>query len=142
MLPTLTELVAYDLGRRAVDAAWGEGHPIVVSIWRGEHQLFHCALPGSTRDNDEWVRRKGRVVTRFERSSLYVGQLCRDQDTTLAEKFALPASRYAASGGAFPLRVRDAGVVGWVGVSGLPQLNDHRFVVRMLRQHVRASPGS
>lgn len=139
VLPALTEKVAYDLGRRAADAAWDEALPVVVGIWRGEHQLFHCALPGSTRDNDEWLQRKGRVVRRFERSSLYMGQLCRDADTTLTDKFLLPADEYAAHGGAVPLRVAEAGVVGWMGVSGLPQLDDHRFVVRMLMAHLGAT---
>lgn len=136
VLPTVTEKVAYDLGRRAADAAWDESLPIVVGLWRGEHQLFHCALPGSTQDNDEWLHRKGRVVRRFEHSSLYMGQLCRDQDTTLFDKFALPTSHYAAAGGAVPLRLHESGVVGWMGVSGLPQLDDHRFVVRILREHL------
>lgn len=136
VLPALTERVAYDLGRLAVEAAFEEELPVVVGIWRGQHQLFHCALPGSTADNDEWLLRKGRVVLRFEHSSLYMGQLCRDLDTTLAEKFLLPAPDYAAAGGAFPLRTRDAGVVGWMGVSGLPQRDDHAFVVRILRQHL------
>jgi uncharacterized protein (UPF0303 family) len=137
VLPELPEKVAYDLGRHATDAAWDEGLTVVVGIWRGEHQLFHAALPGSTQDNDEWLRRKGRTVRRFEHSSLYMGQLCRDQNTTLSEKFLLPESEYAAHGGAVPLRVEGAGVVGWMGVSGLPQLDDHRFVVRMLREHLR-----
>jgi uncharacterized protein (UPF0303 family) len=35
------------------------------------------------------------------------------------------------------LRVRDAGVVGWFGVSGLPQLEDHQFVVELLTTHQR-----
>ncbi len=139
VLPALSEQVAYDLGRRATDAAWDEGLTVVVGIWRGEHQLFHAALPGSTQDNDEWLQRKGRTVKRFEHSSLYMGQLCRDQDTTLPDKFLLPASEYAAHGGAVPLRVEGAGVVGWVGVSGLPQLDDHSFVVRILREYLRGS---
>ena len=122
VLPTLSEQVAYDLGRRATDTAWTESLTVVVGIWRGEHQLFHAALPGSTQDNDEWLQRKGRTVTRFEHSSLYMGQLCRDQDATLSAKFLLAASEYAAHGGAVPLRVQGAGVVGWMGVSGLPQL--------------------
>lgn len=140
VLPALNEQVAYDLGKRAVDAAWEQGLPIVVGLWRGEHQLFHSALPGSTADNDEWLRRKGRVVTRFEHSSLYVGQLCRDLGTTLTEKFLLPAGLYAAAGGAFPLRTHDSGVVGWMGVSGLPQREDHEFVVGILREHLRSTP--
>ena len=135
-LPALTEKVAYVLGRRATDAAWGEGLTVVVGIWRGDHQLFHAALPGSTQDNDVWLQRKGRTVRRFEHSSLYMGQLCRDQGTTLSEKFLLPESEYAAHGGAVPLRVEGAGVVGWMGVSGLPQLDDHRFVVRILKEYL------
>ena len=78
-------------------------------------------------------------MTRFEHSSLYMGQLCRDLDTTLAQKFLLPADEYAASGGAFPLRTHDAGVVGWIGVSGLLQRDDHAFVVRVLREHLAAT---
>ena len=136
VLPELDEAIAFDLGRRAVEAARQEHVPIVVGLWRGEHQLFHAALPGSTADNDAWLRRKGRVVMRFECSSLAMSRLCRDQGTTLLEKFALPPSRFAAAGGAVPLRVRGAGVVGWMGVSGLPQVDDHRFVIRILTEHL------
>ncbi|MCF0091825.1 heme-degrading domain-containing protein [Micromonospora sp. MH99] len=136
-LAGLTETDAYELGVRAVTAAAERGLPISVGVWRTGRQLFHCGLPGSTADNDGWLRRKGRVVMRFEHSSLYMARLCRDQQTTLTEKFGLPAARYAAAGGAVPLRVRGTGVVGWMGVSGLPQLDDHRFVVDILRGDAR-----
>ncbi|WP_446215345.1 heme-degrading domain-containing protein [Micromonospora sp. IBHARD004] len=132
-LPALSESDAYELGMLAVAAAKEQRLPIAVGVWRAGRQLFHCGLPGSTRDNDEWLRRKGRVVMRFEHSSLYMARLCQDKQVTLLEKFGLPASRYAAAGGAVPLRVRATGVVGWFGVSGLPQLEDHRFVVDTLR---------
>ncbi|MEU7842861.1 heme-degrading domain-containing protein [Micromonospora sp. NPDC049114] len=136
-LAGLTETDAYELGVRAVTAAAQRGLPISVGVWRTGRQLFHCGLPGSTADNDGWLRRKGRVVMRFEHSSLYMARLCRDKQTTLTEKFGLPAARYAAAGGAVPLRVRGTGVVGWMGVSGLPQLDDHRFVVDILRGDAR-----
>ncbi|MEV4387679.1 heme-degrading domain-containing protein [Micromonospora sp. NPDC049580] len=136
-LAGLTETDAYELGVRAVTAAAQRGLPISVGVWRTGRQLFHCGLPGSTADNDAWLRRKGRVVMRFEHSSLYMARLCQDKQTTLTEKFGLPAARYAAAGGAVPLRVRGTGVVGWMGVSGLPQLDDHRFVVDILRGNAR-----
>lgn len=142
VLPSLTEGDAWALGCRAVDAARGLSLPVAIGIWRGGHQLFHCALPGSTRDNDAWLRRKGRVVMRFERSSLSLSRTCRDEGTTLTEKFGLPSSRYAAAGGAVPLRVAGAGVVGWMGVSGLPQVEDHRFVVRILLEHLADGPSA
>ncbi|WP_410812712.1 heme-degrading domain-containing protein [Micromonospora sp. 067-2] len=133
-LPGLSETDAYELGMLAVSAASAQRLPVAVGVWRAGRQLFHCGLPGSTLDNDGWLRRKGRVVTRFEHSSLYMARLCHDKQTTLTEKYGLPAARYAAAGGAVPLRVRGTGVVGWVGVSGLPQLDDHRFVVDILRK--------
>lgn len=129
----LSEIDAYELGMRAVAAARERALPVAVGVWRAGRQLFHCGLPGSTQDNDAWLRRKGRVVMRFEHSSLYVARLCRDKNVTLTERYGLPADRYAAAGGALPLRVRGTGVVGWMGVSGLPQLDDHRFVVDILR---------
>lgn len=136
VLPSLTEDDAWALGTRAVAVAREQSLPVAIGIWRGGHQLFHCGLPGSTSDNDAWLRRKGRVVMHFERSSLHLSRMVREQGTTLAEKFALPASRYAAAGGAVPLRVTGAGVVGWMGASGLPQVEDHRFVVRVLLEHL------
>ena len=136
VLPQLTEQMAYEIGCQAADTALTDGLPIATGLWRGEHQLFHCALPGSTRDNDDWLRRKGRVVLRFERSSLYVARQCRDEGTTLSQRFALPPSRFAAAGGAVPLRVRGAGVLGWMGASGLPELDDHQFVIKTLRDYL------
>lgn len=70
---------------------------------------------------------------RFVHSSLYVARLCQDKQVTLEDRFGLPSSQYAAAGGAVPLRVSGAGVVGWFGVSGLPQVEDHRFVVEVMR---------
>jgi uncharacterized protein (UPF0303 family) len=124
---------AWGLGVALVTAAQGRHLPVAVDITRGDHQLFHAALAGSSPDNDAWLTRKARVVRRFHRSSLHVGQLCRDAGRTIEEMFLLPPGRYAAHGGAFPLTVEGVGVVGSVAVSGLPQLDDHALVVEVLR---------
>jgi uncharacterized protein (UPF0303 family) len=124
---------AWALGVALVDEARRRGLSVVVDITRSGHQLFHAALPGTSPDNDAWVVRKSAVVSRFGHSSLYMGQLCRDAGTTLAEKYGLPVEEFAAHGGAFPLVVRDVGPVGVVTVSGLPQVEDHRLVVSVLR---------
>lgn len=124
---------AWALGVVLVEEARRRGAGVVVDIERGGQQLFHAALPGTTPDNDTWIARKGNVVRRFGHSSLYMGQLCREQGTTFEETIGLPPSEYAAHGGAFPLLVRDVGPIGVVAVSGLPQLQDHRLVVLGLR---------
>jgi uncharacterized protein (UPF0303 family) len=127
---------AWALGVALVEEARREGAGLVVDIERGGQQLFHAALPGTAPDNDSWIVRKGNVVRRFGHSSLYMGQLCREQGTTFEAKFGLPSTEYAAHGGAFPLLVGDVGPVGVVAVSGLPQLEDHRLVVRVLRRYL------
>ena len=132
-LPGFDNDDAWRLGVALVEEARRRELGVVVDIRRGDQQLFHAALPGTAADNDRWVERKVAVVRRFGHSSLYLGQVCRDGGTTLAEKYGLPETDFAAHGGAFPIVVRGVGPVGVVTVSGLPQLDDHRLVVEVLR---------
>jgi len=80
---------AWALGLALVDAARERQASVAIDITRNGQQLFHAALPGTAPDNDAWIERKTRVVHRFGHSSLYMGQLCREQGTTLAEKYGL-----------------------------------------------------
>jgi uncharacterized protein (UPF0303 family) len=129
---------AWRLGCALVAAARERSAPVTVDITRNGQQLFHAALPGTAVDNDEWARRKTRVVQRFGHSSLYVGATCRAQGRTFEEKYRLDPDTYAAHGGAFPVIVRGTGVVGAVVVSGLPQRDDHELVVAALRAFLSA----
>jgi uncharacterized protein (UPF0303 family) len=122
---------ALALGQALVAAARQADLAVTVDVRRGEQQLFHAALAGTAADNDAWIERKNRVVRRFGHSSFYVGTLL--GDATMEEKFLLDGTRFAAHGGAFPVIVRDVGMVGTVTVSGLPQVEDHRLVVAVLR---------
>ena len=123
---------AWALGCALVEAA--RGLPVAIDISRGEQRLFHAGLPGSAADNDAWIERKVRVVTRFGRSSLRVGEAARQAGTTFEQQMRLDPDEYAAHGGGFPVAVRGVGVIGVVTVSGLPQLQDHAFVVEQLRR--------
>jgi uncharacterized protein (UPF0303 family) len=55
-------------------------------------------------------------------------------NTTIQEKSFLDPTEYATHGGAFPTIIQDVGVVGTITVSGLPQKEDHEFVVNMLQE--------
>src|SRR3954451_7837793 len=123
---------AWELGVALVEKARARALPVTVDVRRNGQQLFHAALPGTAPDNDAWIARKTRVVDRFGRSSLHVGERARRTGTTFEEQMRLDPDAYAAHGGAFPVIVRGTGVVGTVGVSGLPQLDDHAFVVEQL----------
>ena len=125
--------VAWALGVRLVDAARAQALPVVVCIRRGNQRLFHAALPGSVPDNDVWIERKVRVVERFAKSSYRVGAECSARGRSFEETYRVDGATHAAHGGAFPVTVRGVGVVGVVAVSGLPQAQDHAFVVEQLR---------
>ncbi|MER6437459.1 MULTISPECIES: heme-degrading domain-containing protein [unclassified Streptomyces] len=132
VLPRFTHDDAWTLGTLLVELARERGAPVAVDIRRGGQQLFHAALPGSTPDNDAWIDRKRRVVERYGCSSLLVGTRFRAKGTTFEESSRLDPDTYAAHGGAFPVAVEGAGVIGTVVVSGLPQLDDHAMVVEAL----------
>ncbi len=129
---------ALALGAVLVEAARAAALAITIDIRRGDQQLFHAALPGTTADNDAWIDRKVRVVRRFGRSSFAVGAALRLEGRTIEDTYLLPESEYAPHGGAFPVTVKDVGVVGTVTVSGLPQEDDHAFVVGVLREFLTA----
>jgi len=125
---------AWALGTLLVELAREREAPVAIDIRRGGQQLFHAALPGSTPDNDAWIDRKRRVVERYGCSSLLVGSRFRAKGTTFEESSRLDPDTYAAHGGAFPIAVTGAGVVGTVVVSGLPQVEDHKMVVEALEK--------
>ena len=124
---------AWRLGSLLVDLASARGLPVAVDIRRGPQQLFHAGLAGSVADNDRWIERKVRVVERYGASSFLVGRRLAAKGQELDAGMGVDPADYAAHGGAFPIRIRDVGVVGVVTVSGLPQADDHALVVEALR---------
>lgn len=126
---------AWALGSAMRAAALAAGLPVVIGITLGEARVFHTALPGSSADNDGWLDRKTRVARRYGRSSLGVGASFRASGKDFDVDAKLDPLTHAAHGGVFPITVDGVGVVGTAGVSGLPQRDDHAFVVEHLRVH-------
>lgn len=135
VLPRFDLADAWALGSRMRDAALEAGLPIVIGVTLGEARVFHSALPGSSADNDGWLDRKTRVARRYGRSSYGVGLSFKAEGKNFDTSARLDTSLYAAHGGVFPITIAGVGVVGTVGVSGLPQADDHAFVVDHLRSY-------
>ena len=123
-----------DLGRRMSKAAEERELPIVLQIRAGARLVYAAALPGSTASNDQWAARKARLTEHFEQSSMLVRLRHERDGQDVHSAHALSPDLYQAHGGAFPLRARGVGVIGSVVVSGLPQIEDHVFVVEQLRR--------
>ncbi|MBU5422064.1 heme-degrading domain-containing protein [Cellulomonas hominis] len=128
---------AWWIGAWLRERALERGLGIVIDVRYGDQLVFAAALAGTTADHTDWARRKARLVRRFDAPSLLVAARLRAKGQTL-EHYGLPASEYAAAGGACPVVVEGAGLVGTVAVSGLPEEADHELVVSALRALRRA----
>ncbi len=125
---------AWEVGSMLRQLAAARQLPVAISIMMGDHRVFHAALPGSSADNDDWLARKFRVVRRFGHASYTVGTEYRARGKRFDDDVHFDVREYAAHGGAFPLFVRGT-MVGIVGVSGLPQQDDHDLVIEVLTAH-------
>ena len=126
----------HDLGELMATAAAERKLPIVIQIRAGARLVYAAALPGSTASNDQWAARKARLTEHFEQSSLLVRLRHERDGQDVHSAHTLSPELYQAHGGAFPLRARGVGVIGSVVVSGLPQLDDHAFVVEQLKAFI------
>ena len=132
-----TNADAIRLGEIIIRIGIDESLPIVVDIHRSGQQLYHCALAGTSIDNDAWVDRKRRVAERFGHSSALVGVRLAASGKSLSERHCIDPQKYSALGGSFPIIVRSVGVVGSVTVSGLTQEEDHELAVRGIREFMK-----
>lgn len=127
---------ALAIGTAILERAKRERKNVAIDVTRNGHQLFHYAFDGTSPDNDQWILGKNRVVNRFGRSSLYIGTLLASLGKTIREKYYLDPAEYRAHGGAFPIRVKNVGVVGTITVSGLTQEEDHEMVTAAVREYL------
>ena len=125
---------AWALGTRLKEAAVARGVAVAIDIQLHGQPLFFYAMPGTTPDNVDWIRRKRNVVLRFQRSSYAVGLHLQQQQATLEARLGVDTRDYAAHDGCFPLNLRSTGCIGTITVSGLPQRQDHELVVEVLAQ--------
>jgi uncharacterized protein (UPF0303 family) len=131
--------IALEIGLILVNQARAEQKSITVDITMGSHQLFHCALEGTTDENDQWVIRKNRVAIKFQKSSYYISMLLKFQNKTIEEAYDLSSVEYAPFGGAYPIITVNNGFIGTITVSGLPDYEDHEMVVNAVKWYLNNS---
>jgi len=119
---------AWEVGQRIRTAAEVKGVAVAIDIQLNGFPLFYSAMPGTSPNNADWVRRKRNTTLRFHKSSYAIGLQLKQQGHTLSERYGLPAADYVASGGSFPIKLRGTGCVGTITVSGLSQQEDHALI--------------
>ncbi len=129
---SFNEQDAWTLGSQLREAAARDKLPFLIEIRLGDRQLFVAALPGTSPDNGEWVRRKGNSVMRFHKSSYRIGLELELRGGRFDASRGIDPMNHAEHGGGFPINIIGTGIVGAVIVSGVPQRQDHEFVVEHL----------
>lgn len=123
---------AWKLGSQMRAAAMARKLPLVIDIRCAGRRLFYTALPGTTPGNEGWVQRKINVVHLTHKSSYRVGRELAQSGGALDHSQGLQPIDYAAHGGSFPIHIEGVGVVGTITVSGIPQRDDHGFVIEQV----------
>ena len=137
VLPALSHADAARLGGILARLAGERALPVVVRValvtGDGLHTVFQQAFSGSSLTNDWWLDRKTAAAQHFGAASFAVGTRFRVDGTTFEESSGLPDDEFKAHGGVVPLRVGER-IVGYAGVSGLPQQDDHALVVEAIEE--------
>lgn len=128
-----TNETALQAGLAIVEEAKNRSKNITVEIYRSGQRLFAHAMEGTSKDNEDWIRRKNNVVNHFGNSSWHVALRLREEGKSLENDYGLPLADYVGAGGGFPLYVEGEGPVGTITVSGLSDQEDHDLLIAGLR---------
>lgn len=127
---------AWELGNVIVAEAKRRKLPVAVSIRLNNGlTVFQYASDGFNLNDEKWMSRKVNSVRALERSSLHTYMMLRKNEENLSD-WCLDKTEYAASGGGFPVRVEEVGVIGAVVVSGLDHVSDHDLIVKAVSRYL------
>lgn len=130
-----TNDMALELGLLLVKMCREQGHALTIDITKSGQQIFHYSFEGTLPDNDEWVIRKNRIVNRLHHCSYYTQLYMEQEGKSIDERYHISAYEFSPYGGAFPIGIKNVGVVGTITVSGLPPADDHEFVAAGIRAY-------
>ena len=125
---------AVEIGEIAVQIARRESLAISIEVRLGEWTVFHTALPGAKPDQPSWIARKARVVLATGHSTMLERVKAEESEIDWYETYGMPEESYAIHGGGLALNVVDTGLAGILLISGLPQVEDHLFGIRVITE--------
>ncbi|WFE73366.1 heme-degrading domain-containing protein [Roseinatronobacter sp. S2] len=134
VLKTFNYDFVWALGSRLREAAVAREAPVAIEVRHGFDIVFANLLPGATIDNFDWTRRKCASVQRFHKSSLALRLEAESGNFDFNRKFRLSPADFVAGGGGYPLILDEGTLIGSVGVSGLPDVDDHMLITTVLHE--------
>ena len=125
---------AVEIGEIAVQIARSESLAISIEVRLGEWTVFHTALPGAKPDQPSWIARKARVVLATGHSTMLERVKAEESEIDWYQTYGMPEESHAIHGGGLVLNVAGTGLVGILLISGLPQVEDHLFGIRVITE--------
>jgi uncharacterized protein (UPF0303 family) len=135
-LASLTQAQALEIGAIAQELGMARKLPIAIEVQMKEWVVFHASLPGSTPDNDSWIRRKANVVNATSHSTMYEKVLAEENGINWYQSTGLLEVDHAIHGGGLALNVVGLGLTGILVISGLPEVEDHLLGVEVLTEYL------
>ena len=129
---------AYQLGNQMVQKAKVRGIDLAMMIQVNQKMLFYFAFDGTDLNHERAVIRKSNVSQAFRCPSLKIFYELRESGLTIKDRGRDPME-YLALGGAVPVYVEQAGMIGTICVSGMSHFEDHRFVVECIEEYLAGS---
>jgi uncharacterized protein (UPF0303 family) len=135
-LASLTQSQALEIGGIAQELGLDRKLPIATEVRMKDWVVFHASLPGSSSENDDWMRRKANVVNATGHSSMYEKVLAEEQGIDWHQSTGLLEADYAVYGGGLALNVVGLGLTGVLLISGLTEVEDHLLGVEILTEYL------
>lgn len=132
-LKQFSNQLALEMGMAIINLAKERDHHIAVEICRLNHTVFLFVDDTLPADKHNWLRRKANIAKYFEESSLSVKNDLISKELSLEETFGLSKKNYIAKGGAIPIFIKEAGMIGTITVSGLRDFMDHDLIIDALQ---------
>lgn len=134
VLPHLDLQDAVAIGEIAVELARRESLAVSIEVRLGDWTVFHTALPGAKPEQPSWIARKARVVLATGHSTMLERVKAEETGIDWYATYALPEETHAIHGGGLPLNVNGEGLQGILLISGLPEVEDHLFGIRVITE--------
>ena len=135
-LASLTQAQALEIGAIAQELGLARKLPIAIEVRMKDWVVFHASLPGSTPDNDSWIRRKANVVNATGHSTMYEKVLAEESGINWYQSTGLTEADHAIHGGGLALNVVGLGLTGILVISGLPEVEDHLLGIEVLTEYL------
>ena len=127
---------AWELGSLMVAEMRRRDLKICVALWSlTGYVLFQYAGESTTVNNQNWMERKFNAVRLMERSSL-ASRAVAEMTGEGVEECGLSTREYVFCGGGFPIRLKSGELVAVALASGLPDVQDHGFLIDCLAKYL------